>query len=174
MRKPRPILEFTRLTPHQKNQLYSWFEQNYTYDQLCAKAAQPAPDGFGFKISRDKMFRYYHRWQEIRDLHKEDNSVTVEAYEAFLNGDPGQLTAQSILRIKAQAFKITPEQKDPAKLLKLLHVFDHERLQHLAERRLYFKERLQELSARRQQIRAPAQGVEASGPENFASLAQPS
>jgi hypothetical protein len=97
------------------------------------------------------MFRYYHQWQEIRALNKEDNSITVEAYHAFLNGDPGQLTAESILRIKAQAFALTPAQTDPAKLYKLLQVFDFERSQYLAERRLYFKERAQEFSARRLQ-----------------------
>src|SRR5688572_17409505 len=118
MRKPKPIREFASLNPEQKTQLYSWFDRNYSYDDLCAMVAKPAPEGFGLKISRGKMFRYYHRWQEIRELHKEDNFVTVEAYEAFLNGDPGKLTTQSIQRIKAQAFMITPEQKDPAKLLK--------------------------------------------------------
>ena len=156
MRKHKPIAEFASLTLEQRNQLYRWFEHGYTYDDLCAKVAQPPPDGFGLKVSRGKMFRYYHQWQEIRDLNKEDNSVTVESYDAFLNGDPGQLAAESIYRIKAQAFALTPQQTDPAKLYKLLQVFDHERSRDLFERRLYYKECAQELSVRRLQFKSAA------------------
>lgn len=156
MRKQKPIAEFASLTLEQRNQLYRWFEHGYTYDQLCAKVAQPSPDGFALKVSRGKMFRYYHQWQDIRALNKEDNLITVEAFQSFLEGDPGQLTAESIHRIKAQAFVLTPLQNDPGKLYKLLQVFDFERSRYLAERRIYFKERAQELSARRMQLASAA------------------
>ena len=86
MRKPKPIGPLSSLTPGQKQILRQLYD-DLSYEQIRARIALPAPDGFAIDVSVWQLRRYFYRLSA-------DNSP---AAPAALSGDHPRPTISEII-----------------------------------------------------------------------------
>jgi hypothetical protein len=152
MRKPRPIGPLSSLTPEQKLRLREWYDA-FTYEEIAARIALPAPEGFGLLVSVWQLRRYFKRLSLDSPASGESESISTIVDQAALGAE--LFTPATIHLLEKRSFELALAQEDPRKIsavfglvLKSRDTAVRERLTEVQKMKLALRRQIEEFKLR--------------------------